>query len=100
MRRITLLAAALCAAPAVPAFAEGPVEGPANGPVCARRAEYVDFLKRNRNESQERIALISERTLLELFVSPSGTWTVLTTTTTGLSCLTRSGAGLAKTASM
>jgi hypothetical protein len=96
MPRITLLAALICAAPAAatlaPAFAEGPV--------CARRAEYVDFLKRNRNETQERIALISERTLLELFVSPSGTWTVLTTTTTGLSCLARSGSGLSKFAAL
>lgn len=92
MRTITLLAALLWALPAAPAFAEGPV--------CAKRAEYVDFLKRNRNETQERTALVSERTLLELFVSPSGTWTVLTTTTTGLSCLARTGAGLAKFASM
>lgn len=92
MRRITLLAALLFAPTTEPAFAEGPV--------CARRAEYVNFLKRSRNESQERVSLVSERTLLELFVSPAGTWTVLTTTTTGLSCLARSGAGLAKSASM
>ena len=92
MRWLSLLATLAFLLPVVPARAEGPV--------CAKRGEYVDFLKRNRNESQERIALVSERTLFELFISPAGTWTVLTTTTTGLSCLARSGSGLAKFASM
>jgi hypothetical protein len=79
-----------------------PAAGPAvaEGPVCAKREQYVAFLKRDRNETQDRVELISERTLLELFVSPAGTWTVLTTTTTGLSCLARSGDGLAKFASL
>jgi hypothetical protein len=72
----------------------------AEGPVCAKRDQYVDFLKRNRNETQDRVELVSERTLLEFFVSPAGTWTVLTTTATGLSCLARSGDGLAKFASL
>jgi len=94
MRWLSLLATLAFLLPVVPARAEG------EGPLCAKRGEYVDFLKRNRNESQERIALVSERTLFELFISPAGTWTVLTTTTTGLSCLARSGSGLAKFASM
>ena len=54
--------------PALPAAAE-------DGPVCAKRDQYVDFLKRNRNETREKVALVSERTLLEFFVSPAGTWT-------------------------
>jgi len=77
---------------AAPAFAEGPV--------CAKRAQYVDFLRRNRNEMQERVEVVSERTVLEFFVSPAGTWTVLTTSASGLSCLARTGDGLAKFASL
>jgi hypothetical protein len=72
----------------------------ANGPVCAKRSQYVDFLKSRRNETQDRVKLISEHTLIELFVSPAGTWTVLTTTSTGLSCLARSGDGLARFAAL
>ncbi len=78
--------------------AAGPVA--AEGPVCAKRSQYVEFLKRNRNETQEKVEVVSERTILEFFVSPAGTWTVLTTSSTGLSCLARTGEGLAKFASL
>jgi hypothetical protein len=79
---------------AAPAFADG------DGPVCAKRDQYVDYLKRNRNETQEKVELVSDKTILEFFVSPAGTWTVLTTSSTGLSCLARTGDGLAKFASL
>ena len=79
-----------------------PAAGPAlaEGPICAKRDQYVEFLKRNRNETQEKVEVVSERTVLEFFVSPAGTWTVLTTSSTGLSCLARTGDGLAKFASL
>ena len=63
----------------------------AEGPICAKREQYVEFLKRDRNETQERVEVVSEKTVIEFFVSPAGTWTVLTTTATGLSCLARTG---------
>lgn len=72
----------------------------AEGPICAKREQYVEFLKRDRNETQERVEVVSEKTVIEFFVSPAGTWTVLTTTATGLSCLARTGEGLAKFASL
>ncbi len=87
-----LMTLAFIVSAAAPAVAEAPV--------CAKRAQYVEFLKRDRNETQERVEVVSDRTLLEFFVSPAGTWTVLTTTATGLSCLARSGDGLAKFASL
>ena len=99
MRRLPALALAGLLVPAVvPALTATPAA--ADSPVCARRGEYVDFLKRNRNETQEKVEVVSERTVLEFFVSPAGTWTVLTTSSTGLSCLARTGEGLAKFAAL
>ncbi len=72
----------------------------ARPPVCAERRVYVEYLKVTLKETQERIKLISERNLAELFVSPLGTWTLLTTTPKGVSCLAASGEGLAKRASL
>ena len=72
----------------------------AQPPVCADRRLYVDFLKNNRNETQEEIKLVSDHTLYELFVSPIGTWTVLSTTARGMSCVVKSGEGLTKRASL
>ena len=69
-------------------------------PVCAERRAYVEYLKVTLNETQEEIRLISERNLAELFVSPTGTWTLLATSPKGVSCLAASGEGLAKRASL
>src|SRR5215813_4314426 len=68
----------------------------APGAVCAERQELVKFLRAQFNETQEDYVLTSERTLLELFVSPQGTWTMLVTTPLGVSCVTASGNGLPK----
>src|SRR6516225_9177862 len=70
---------------AVPAAASAP------GAVCAERGDLVKSLRAQFNETQEDYVLASERKLIELFVSPQGTWTVLVTTPLGISCVTASG---------
>jgi hypothetical protein len=66
----------------------------APGAVCGERRELVKSLRAQFNETQEDYVLASERKLIELFVSPQGTWTVLVTTPLGISCVTASGNGL------
>jgi hypothetical protein len=93
--RVPLLLAALIAG-----LGSAPVSAQGKMPVCAARAQYVAFLEKNLNETQEDLHLVSEHTLMELFISPEGNWTVLTTTAGGISCLAGSGEGLAKRVSL
>ena len=37
------------------------------------------------------MGVINAQTVMEIFMSPKGTWTVLVTDTTGTSCMTASG---------
>lgn len=76
-----LLAAALIVL-AAPAIA---------GP-CIPHEQAIQRLAQQYGEHQVGIGLgASGRTVVELFVSESGTWTVLITQTNGISCISASG---------
>jgi len=61
--------------------------------ICTSRAVMVEKLKAELNEKLDGVGITSSGSLLELFVSPNGTWTVLSTNAIGMSCLALSGDG-------
>ena len=57
---------------------------------CAERTSIVSKLT-NYKEEAEAIGLNKDGTLLEIFVSPEGTWTVLLSSPQGQSCIAAIG---------
>src|SRR5262245_5959000 len=68
------------------------VTGPARAEAmnCAERSSIVAKLS-NYKEEAEAIGLNKDGTLLEVFVSPEGTWTVLLSSPQGQSCIAAIG---------
>ncbi len=86
----------LCAAAAVAvlSFAPTPVEtaqAQAQDTPCAERTNVVDTLDSQYKESPRAIGLVSKEAVLEVFVSDSGTWTVVVTDPQGVSCVLAAG---------
>jgi hypothetical protein len=77
-----VLAAGLCLAVCVPAQAQQMT--------CAERTDIISKLA-NYKEEAEAIGLNKDGTLLEVFVSPQGTWTVLLSSPQGQSCIAAIG---------
>ena len=59
--------------------------------VCGERAKIVKQLEKRHAESRRAIGLASNGTLLEVFASKSGTWTVLMTFPDGRACMMADG---------
>lgn len=53
---------------------------------CAPRGTMVEMLSEVFGEEPRAIGLAGEAHLMELFVSETGTWTILRTTASGISC--------------
>ncbi len=79
-RSIILLAIAFAAlvATAAPALAQER---------CGERSDIIQQLQRRFQETQQAIGLASNGAMLEIYASPSGTWTVLMTYPNGKTCL-------------
>ena len=60
---------------------------------CGPRAEIVAQLKKGYDEIRRAAALTKEGSLLEIFVSPTGSFSVLISGPTGKSCLVTAGEG-------
>ncbi len=58
---------------------------------CAPRSGMVDVLKTKYSEQQNGFGFVNQATVFELFVSKAGTWTMLATTTAGISCIIGAG---------
>jgi hypothetical protein len=58
---------------------------------CGERAEIVDYLKSQYKEAQRGFGMVDQSLIIELFVGPGGSWTLLTTNTGGKSCLIGGG---------
>jgi hypothetical protein len=61
------------------------------GPPCADRAQVIAHLNAIFGESAIGSGLADGGFVFELFVSPTGSWTVFATTPKGLSCFVASG---------
>lgn len=62
-------------------------------PVCGSRDGFVAGLERQFGEHRSIEAVTSAGALMEVFVSGSGSWTILVTLPGGPSCLVASGEG-------
>ncbi|MDX3925520.1 MAG: hypothetical protein QHC90_06890 [Shinella sp.] len=60
---------------------------------CAMRSDVLDFLGGQYSERLAAIGVIGERSVLEVHVAESGTWTVVITNVAGISCIVFSGEG-------
>jgi len=67
--------------------------GPGNRMVCAERSDILRKLANNFDEAQIAMGLGDGGRVIEVFVSPSGSFTVLLSFPTGHSCIAATGEG-------
>lgn len=75
------------------AFAANPVaaEGPPAGSACTSRDEVLRVLAENYQETTIGRGLQANGTLLEVYASKAGSWTIVLSWPTGLSCIVSTG---------
>jgi len=61
--------------------------------ICGERDSIIEKLRHAHGERRRVEALTDAGTLMEVFVSPAGTWTIRITAPGGPSCLVSSGEG-------
>ncbi|MFN3547412.1 MAG: hypothetical protein ACK4U0_07960 [Mesorhizobium sp.] len=66
--------------------------------LCGDRNQMVRDLDREFHEQPLATGLVDKDAVMEIFVSPGGTWTILATGTDGLSCVMAVGEGFDTTA--
>ncbi len=81
MLRVALAVAALAA---FPALAQ-------ETPTCVKRSDLLNHLATNFDESPVAMGLTTSGKVLEVVVSAGGSWTIIVTTTSGISCGIASG---------
>jgi len=62
-------------------------------PICGERNAVVKSLADQFNERPQAVGMVDKDAVMEVFVSESGSWTILATGTDGISCLVSSGEG-------
>jgi hypothetical protein len=60
-------------------------------PQCGPHEKVIEALDERFQENRQALGLAGQSTVVELFVSSEGTWTLTTTTTAGLTCVVASG---------
>lgn len=60
-------------------------------PQCGHHDNIVDVLGNKFKETRRVMGVVNSKAVMEIFMSPRGTWTMLITDTSGLSCITASG---------
>lgn len=63
----------------------------ANAKVCSDRKKLAAYLSKKYNEVPQALGLVSNTGLMEVYVSPKGTWSILMTSTDGIACLIAAG---------
>ncbi len=71
----------------------GAETGTTQSNVCAPRDDLVSQLGTQFNESQKAVGLLDEQSVMEVFTSDRGTWTILATDINGTSCIVAAGEG-------
>ena len=88
------IASILCAAAAFAVLSVQPIPAAtatAEDTPCAQRSNVIDTLDSQYKESPRAIGLVSKEAVLEIFVSETGTWTVVVTDPAGVSCVLAAG---------
>ena len=60
-------------------------------PQCGHHDKIVDVLENKFKETRRVMGVVNSTAVMEIFMSPQGTWTMVITDTSGLSCITASG---------
>lgn len=92
-----------CASAALAAALLATVPGSASVPYvdnCAPRGEIVSALSEKFRENPAAVGQVNQNAVVEVFVSDSGTWTIIATGTDGKSCIVSSGEGWESTPAM
>lgn len=63
----------------------------AASPLCGKRSAFVTQLKKRYAETPVSIGLASNGSMIEVFVSPSGSFSILVSRPEGISCMVTSG---------
>ena len=58
---------------------------------CAQRAKVVEYLGARHSETLSAVGFINRSAVFELYSSKNGSWTVLVTGVSGLSCVVFAG---------
>ena len=58
---------------------------------CSTRTKMVELLTNRYQEAKTAMGLISNRGVIELYVSASGSWTMLITSSNGKACILAAG---------
>lgn len=61
------------------------------GPQCAPHDEIVKGLLKQYQEVRQSIGLVNDKAMVEVFVSPKGTWTWVATTQDRVACIVAAG---------
>lgn len=83
--------ALLCASTSVHSADLG--QNPELGVLCGKRDDIAKALSDQFKEKLQAIGVVDKKAIVEIFVSPDSTWTILATGTDGVSCLVSSGEG-------
>jgi hypothetical protein len=60
-------------------------------PSCAPRAEVLEMLGVRYSEERQSIGIAANNSVIEVFASEAGTWSIIATMTNGETCLIASG---------
>ncbi len=60
-------------------------------PQCGNHDKIVEVLGDKFKETRRVMGVVNAKAVMEIFMSPQGTWTMVITDTSGLSCITASG---------
>ena len=97
MRRkvfLSLASAAAVVAAGLVATAAAETQAPAQAQAqCSARRDLVEQLSAQYGEKPEAIGQVDQQSIVEIFVSDQGTWTILVTGTDGGSCILATGEG-------
>lgn len=58
---------------------------------CAPHEDVVKALNAKYQERQRAVGLINEKAMMEVYISTTGTWTVIVTNEIGMSCVLAAG---------
>lgn len=85
------VAATACIAPA--ALADAGLTTQAIQTVCGDRSAIVEKLQSAFDEKQAAVGILGPDAMMEIYVSETGTWTIISTDTIGQSCVISAGEG-------
>ncbi|HEX7108571.1 MAG TPA: hypothetical protein VF224_04960 [Aestuariivirga sp.] len=60
-------------------------------PQCSSHDKIANALGNKFKETRRVMGVVNSKAVMEIFMSPQGTWTMVITDTSGISCITASG---------